>query len=249
MITYDKYYQTPRMWLLGYDEVRTLLCQNGLCILACGEYVDHNPQQKRPLPPTSAMDDVSADHAQKTVTIEPFPHSSSLSIASVHPCKHSSVMKKVIERMDGNVRELQRRERKSRGGGGGGGATRGGGGGEESEGREVVAARRLRHRRGRRSRRALGVAAASGSVSDARRTRPFRPVNLRRRVRQTRRKGCASSSICSFSSSLSVPSVRLRCAFHMLQDRSAVLLSSLLTSWRSLVVQPLRSRSTRRLVS
>lgn len=22
MITYDKYYQTPRMWLLGYDEVR-----------------------------------------------------------------------------------------------------------------------------------------------------------------------------------------------------------------------------------
>ncbi|POY76362.1 hypothetical protein BMF94_0559 [Rhodotorula taiwanensis] len=87
MITYDKYYQTPRMWLLGYDE------------------------QKRPLPPTSALDDVSADHAQKTVTIEPFPHSSSLSIASVHPCKHSSVMKKVIERMDGNVREMQRRER------------------------------------------------------------------------------------------------------------------------------------------
>jgi ubiquitin-like-conjugating enzyme ATG3 len=69
------------------------------------------------------MDDVSADHAQKTVTIEPFPHSSSLSIASVHPCKHSSVMKKVIERMDGNVRELQRRERKSREGGGGGATT------------------------------------------------------------------------------------------------------------------------------
>ena len=22
MITYDKYYQTPRIWLLGYDEVR-----------------------------------------------------------------------------------------------------------------------------------------------------------------------------------------------------------------------------------
>ena len=22
MITYDKYYQTPRVWLLGYDEVR-----------------------------------------------------------------------------------------------------------------------------------------------------------------------------------------------------------------------------------
>ncbi|GAA6058254.1 hypothetical protein JCM3770_006081 [Rhodotorula araucariae] len=87
MITYDKYYQTPRMWLLGYDE------------------------HKRPLPPTSALEDVSSDHALKTVTIEPFPHSSALAIASVHPCKHSSVMRKVIERMDGNVREMQRRVR------------------------------------------------------------------------------------------------------------------------------------------
>ena len=25
MITYDKYYQTPRIWLLGYDEVRSFL--------------------------------------------------------------------------------------------------------------------------------------------------------------------------------------------------------------------------------
>ncbi|GAA5891467.1 hypothetical protein JCM6882_004479 [Rhodosporidiobolus microsporus] len=94
MITYDKYYQTPRMWLLGYDE------------------------QKRPLPPKSALEDVSADHALKTVTVEPFPHSSSLSIASVHPCKHSSVMKKVIERMDENVREMQRREKAAAGGAG-----------------------------------------------------------------------------------------------------------------------------------
>ncbi|GAA5919364.1 hypothetical protein JCM5296_002275, partial [Sporobolomyces johnsonii] len=91
MITYDKYYQTPRMWLLGYDE------------------------QKRPLPPASALEDVSSDHALKTVTVEPFPHSSSLSIASVHPCKHSSVMKRFIERMDGNVREMQRRERAAAG--------------------------------------------------------------------------------------------------------------------------------------
>lgn len=86
-ITYDKYYQTPRMWLLGYDE------------------------HKAPLPPQSALEDVSADHAQKTVTIEPFPHSA-LSMASVHPCKHSSVMKKVIERMDKNVVEAQRAAKK-----------------------------------------------------------------------------------------------------------------------------------------
>lgn len=44
------------------------------------------------------------------MTIEPFPHSS-LSMASVHPCKHASVMKKVIERMDRNVAEAQRKER------------------------------------------------------------------------------------------------------------------------------------------
>lgn len=79
-ITYDKYYQTPRMWLLGYDE------------------------QKRPLPPTTALSDVSADHALKTVTIEPFPHSS-LSMASVHPCKHSAVMKRFIERMDAKYKD------------------------------------------------------------------------------------------------------------------------------------------------
>ncbi|GAA5849010.1 hypothetical protein JCM5353_008658 [Sporobolomyces roseus] len=66
MITYDKYYQTPQMWLLGYDE------------------------QKRPLPPQPALSDVSSYHAMKTVTIEPFPHLSGLSIASVHPCKHSN---------------------------------------------------------------------------------------------------------------------------------------------------------------
>ncbi|KAF9483160.1 hypothetical protein BDN70DRAFT_828114 [Pholiota conissans] len=79
MITYDKYYQTPRVWLIGYDE-------NGT-----------------PLTPTQIFQDISADHAHKTVTIEPFIHSASLQAASVHPCKHASVMKKVIERMNNSV--------------------------------------------------------------------------------------------------------------------------------------------------
>ena len=85
MITYDKLYQTPRLWLLGYDE-------NGT-----------------PLKPQQVFEDVSADHANKTVTIEPFPHSTSLTLASVHPCKHASVMKKVIERMNAGMIEEQRR--------------------------------------------------------------------------------------------------------------------------------------------
>lgn len=88
MITYDKYYQTPRVWLLGYDENRT------------------------PLTPPQIFQDISADHAFKTVTIEAFPHSSSLQAASVHPCKHASVMKKVIERMNAGVVEEQKAQRK-----------------------------------------------------------------------------------------------------------------------------------------
>ncbi|KAF7797610.1 hypothetical protein EIP86_008810 [Pleurotus ostreatoroseus] len=93
MITYDKYYQTPRIWLIGYDENRT------------------------PLTPPQIFQDVSADHAFKTVTIEPFPHSATLQAASVHPCKHASVMKKVIERMNQGVIEEQQAQRKSTGSG------------------------------------------------------------------------------------------------------------------------------------
>lgn len=79
-----RYYQTPRMWLQGYSESRT------------------------PLSPAEVFSDVSPDYAQKTVTIEPFPHlSGGVGLASVHPCKHASVMRKVIERMDGSVREAQ----------------------------------------------------------------------------------------------------------------------------------------------
>lgn len=73
-ITYDKYYQTPRMWLFGYDEHR------------------------QPLTSPQIFEDVSQDHAKKTVTIEPHPHLD-LAMASVHPCRHASVMKKIIERV------------------------------------------------------------------------------------------------------------------------------------------------------
>ena len=75
-ISYDKHYQTPRFWLLGYDE------------------------NKQPLTPTQVFQDVPSDHAFKTMTMETFPHSGQL-MASVHPCKHASVMKKFIDRMDG----------------------------------------------------------------------------------------------------------------------------------------------------
>lgn len=59
--------------------------------------------------PQQVFEDVSADHAFKTVTIEPFPHSTKMTLASVHPCKHASVMKKVIERMNAGVTAEQQR--------------------------------------------------------------------------------------------------------------------------------------------
>ncbi|GJE92734.1 autophagocytosis associated protein domin-containing protein [Phanerochaete sordida] len=88
LISYDKYYQTPRLWLIGYDENRN------------------------PLTPSQIFQDISAEHAKKTVTIEPFPHSNSLQAASVHPCRHAEVMKKVIERMNQSVIEEQQAQRK-----------------------------------------------------------------------------------------------------------------------------------------
>ncbi|CAL4923816.1 unnamed protein product [Urochloa decumbens] len=71
-ITYDKYYQTPRVWLTGYDESRM------------------------PLKPELMFEDISQDHAQKTVTIEDHPHLLAGKHASVHPCKHAAVMKNIV---------------------------------------------------------------------------------------------------------------------------------------------------------
>jgi len=73
---------------------------------------DFFEQNGTPLTPVQIFEDISADHAHKTVTIEPFIHSSSLQAASVHPCKHASVMKKVIERMNNSVVAKQLAQRK-----------------------------------------------------------------------------------------------------------------------------------------
>ena len=73
-ITYDKYYQTPRIWLFGYDEDGT------------------------PLTPEKMFEDVISDYSNKTVTLDPHPHFS-LPHASVHPCQHSVAMKRVVEEL------------------------------------------------------------------------------------------------------------------------------------------------------
>ncbi|XP_057301617.1 ubiquitin-like-conjugating enzyme ATG3 [Hydractinia symbiolongicarpus] len=71
-ITYDKYYQTPRLWLFGYDEGR------------------------KPLNMELMYEDISQDHVNKTVTMEPHPHLPPPPMASIHPCRHAEVMKKII---------------------------------------------------------------------------------------------------------------------------------------------------------
>lgn len=72
-ITYDKYFQTPRVWLTGYDE-------SGM-----------------PLEGELMFEDISQDHAHKSVTIEDHPHLLAEKHATVHPCRHAAVMKKIID--------------------------------------------------------------------------------------------------------------------------------------------------------
>jgi len=80
-ITY-KYYSTPKIWLFGYNEAQ------------------------QPLSGEEIFMDISADHAKKTVTLEPHPHVG-IPFAYIHPCKHSAVMKKFILRMIERGKEPQ----------------------------------------------------------------------------------------------------------------------------------------------
>lgn len=61
-ITYDKFYQTPRLWIYGYNE------------------------NKKPLSVEEIYQDVTQDYAKKTVTMESHPHIPGPPMASIHPC-------------------------------------------------------------------------------------------------------------------------------------------------------------------
>ena len=75
-ITYDKYYQTPRVWLTGYAD----------------------DGSRRPLTGEEMMQDVISDYANRTVTVENHPHVSGPH-ASVHPCQHGAVMKTIVRNL------------------------------------------------------------------------------------------------------------------------------------------------------
>lgn len=74
---YSPWYHTPRLYMQGYQP-------NG-----------------EPLPPQLMMEDIVGDYKDKTVTLEPFPFfANDIKMASVHPCKHASVMKTLLDRAD-----------------------------------------------------------------------------------------------------------------------------------------------------
>ena len=80
-IMYSPYYRTPRLYLSGYTSPST------------------------PLPPALMMDDIVGDYKDKTVTLEDFPFfTHPVKMASVHPCKHASVMKTLLDRADAALR-------------------------------------------------------------------------------------------------------------------------------------------------
>mmetsp|Transcript_17549 Transcript_17549/g.25979 ORF Transcript_17549/g.25979 Transcript_17549/m.25979 type:complete len:301 (+) Transcript_17549:187-1089(+) len=74
-ITYDKYYQVPRVWMMGYTA-----------------------ETHQPLTGKEMMEDVITDYANRTVTIEYHPHVSGPH-ASIHPCQHGKVMKTIVRNL------------------------------------------------------------------------------------------------------------------------------------------------------
>lgn len=81
-ITYDFYTQTPRLWLTGFNE------------------------EGNPLSQAEIFEDIAADYAKKTVTMEKHPHID-MKQASIHPCNHAKVMKTIIETIQANGGEPQ----------------------------------------------------------------------------------------------------------------------------------------------
>ncbi|XP_033228706.1 ubiquitin-like-conjugating enzyme ATG3 isoform X4 [Belonocnema kinseyi] len=68
--------------------------------------LDEQDKNRQPLSVDEMYEDVSQDHARKTVTMETHPHIPGPPMASVHPCRHAEVMKKIIETVMEGGREL-----------------------------------------------------------------------------------------------------------------------------------------------
>ena len=81
-ITYNLYYFVPRMWLMGYNE-------NGM-----------------PLTDEEMKEDVMPEYRNKTCTIETQPCTGLRNI-SVHPCRHSLLLQKMIKDFQNAGKKLE----------------------------------------------------------------------------------------------------------------------------------------------
>lgn len=81
-VTYDFYYCVPRMWLMGYNE-------NGA-----------------PLTDEETKEDIMPEYRNKTCTIEPQTCTGQKNI-SVHPCRHSMLLKKMIQEFQNSGKTLE----------------------------------------------------------------------------------------------------------------------------------------------
>ena len=80
-VTYDFYYCVPRMWLMGYSE------------------------EGVPLNDSEMKQDIMMEYRNQTVTIDPHPCTGVRNI-SVHPCRHSLLLKKMIENFEKSGKKL-----------------------------------------------------------------------------------------------------------------------------------------------
>ena len=81
-VTYDFYYCVPRMWLMGYNE------------------------KGNPLTDEEMKEDIMPEYRNKTCTIEPQTHTGIRNI-SVHPCRHSLLLKKMIKDFQNSGKKLE----------------------------------------------------------------------------------------------------------------------------------------------
>ena len=59
------------------------------------------------------MEDIAGDYKDKTVTLEDFPwFDGSVKMATVHPCRHASVMKTLLDRADAALKIRREKARK-----------------------------------------------------------------------------------------------------------------------------------------
>lgn len=73
-ISYSTSYKVPKMYLVGYDS-------NGI-----------------PLAPQQMFEDIASDYRDKTATIEKAPFLENTTSVSIHPCRHATVMKVLMNR-------------------------------------------------------------------------------------------------------------------------------------------------------